>query len=51
MVDSQIADLVRAVLLLGVAVLAFREFRRIRGEINERKDRERREKLDQDGGE
>jgi len=49
MVDPQIAEVLRAVLLLGVALLAFREFRRIRGEINERKDRERRDKLDRDG--
>lgn len=48
-VDPQIVDGLRGLLLLGMAVLAFREFRRIRAQINEKKDAERRRNQDQDG--
>ena len=37
--DGPVADAVRAILLLGMALLAWREFRRIRAEIAERKRR------------
>ena len=48
-VDPQIVDGLRVLLLLGMALLAWREFRRIRAQINEKKDAERRAKEDQDG--
>ena len=39
--DGPLADAVLAILLLGMALLAWREFRRIRSDIAERKRRER----------
>ena len=39
--DGPVADAVRAILLLGMALLAWREFRRIRADIAERKRRMR----------
>ena len=39
--DGPAADLVRAALLLGMALLAWREFRRIRADIAERKRRDK----------
>jgi hypothetical protein len=37
--DGPVADALRAILLLGMALLAWREFRRIRAEMAERKRR------------
>ncbi len=37
--DGPVADALRAILLLGMALLALREFRRIRAEIAERNRR------------
>jgi hypothetical protein len=48
-VDPQIVDGLRVLLLLGMAVLAFREFKRIRAQINEKKDAERRRNEEQNG--
>jgi hypothetical protein len=39
--DGPVADAIRAILLAGMALLAWREFRRIRAEIAERKRRMR----------
>ena len=39
--DGPVADAVRAILLLGMALLAWREFRRIRADMAERKRRTR----------
>ena len=38
--DGPAADVIRAILLLGMALLAWREFRRIRADIAERKRRD-----------
>jgi hypothetical protein len=40
-VDGPVVDAIRAILLLGMALLAWREFRRIRAEIAEKKRRQR----------
>jgi hypothetical protein len=40
-VDGALYDAIRAILLLGMAFLAWREFRRIRADVAERKRRER----------
>jgi hypothetical protein len=40
-VDGALYDAIRAILLLGMALLAWREFRRIRADIAERKRREK----------
>jgi hypothetical protein len=39
--DGPLADVIRAILLLGMALLAWREFRRIRADLEERKRRRR----------
>jgi len=40
-VEGPAFEVIRAVLLLGMALLAWREFRRIRAQIAERKQREK----------